>query len=206
MSQQVYPQINRVVQTESGALRGVPAGIPQYTVFKGVPYAAPPVGNLRWKEPQPVIPWKGVRDAARFGPIAPQHRNFMGTLYGDEFYRSTEPMDEDCLYLNIWTPSITHDEKMPVLLWIHGGALMGGYGYEPEFDGEAFCREGVILVTINYRLGILGFFNHPDLSRESPHHVSGNYGHLDQVAALKYRPVDCGSQVRWGGVRSSLGK
>ena len=98
MSQQVYPQINRVVQTESGALRGVPAGIPQYPVFKGVPYAAPPVGNLRWKEPQPVIPWKGVRDAARFGPIAPQHRNFMGTLYGDEFYRSTEPMDEDCLY------------------------------------------------------------------------------------------------------------
>lgn len=186
MTEKQYPEIDRVIPTESGLVRGVAGGTPQYTVFKGIPYAAPPVGDLRWKEPQPVPPWDGIRDAARFGPIAPQHRNFMGSLYGDEFFRCAEPMSEDCLYLNIWTPTVTRDEKLPVLFWVHGGALMGGYGYEPEFDGEAFCREGVILVTINYRLGIFGFFNHPALSQESSRHISGNYGHLDQVAALKW--------------------
>lgn len=181
-----YPSFDRIAKTESGLIRGVACGTPQYTVFKGVPYAKPPIGELRWKEPQPVEPWEGVRDASRFSSIAPQRSNFMGTLYGDEFFRCAEPMSEDCLYLNIWTPTVTHDEKLPVLFWIHGGALMGGYGFEPEFDGEAFCREGVILVSINYRLGIFGFFNHPELSAESPKHISGNYGHLDQVAALKW--------------------
>lgn len=186
MTERLYPEIDRVVSTESGKLRGIPGNIPQYTVFKGIPYAKPPVGGLRWKAPQPVEPWEGVRDAARFGPIAPQHRHFMGSLYANEFFRSSEPMSEDCLYLNIWTPSVTRDEKLPVLFWIHGGGLTGGYGSEPEFDGEAFCRENVILVTFNYRLGIFGFFNHPELSQESPEKVSGNYGHLDQVAALKW--------------------
>lgn len=181
-----YPSFDRIAKTESGLLRGVAGNTPQYTVFKGVPYAKPPMGGLRWKEPQPMEPWEGVRDASRFSSIAPQHSNFMGTLYGDEFFRCAEPISEDCLYLNIWTPAVTHDEKLPVLFWVHGGALMGGYGFEPEFDGEAFCREGIILVTINYRLGILGFYNHPELSAESPRHISGNYGHLDQVAALKW--------------------
>lgn len=186
MERKFYPEIDRVIPTESGLVRGVAGNTPQYTVFKGIPYAAPPVGELRWKEPQPVTPWNDVRDAFEFAPIAPQHRNFMGSLWGDEFFRCSEPMSEDCLYLNIWTPTVTRDEKMPVLFWIHGGALMGGYGSEPEFDGEAFCREGVILVTFNYRLGILGFLSHPELTEESPHKVSGNYGHLDQVAALKW--------------------
>lgn len=186
MNQTGYPSIDRIVATESGFVRGVAGNTPQYTVFKGIPYAAPPAGDLRWKEPQLPNPWKGVRDASRFSPIAPQRRHGVGTLYGDEFFRCAEPMSEDCLYLNIWTPTVTRDEKFPVLFWIHGGALTGGYGFEPEFDGEAFCREGVVLVTINYRLGVLGFFSHPQLSSESPHGVSGNYGHLDQVAALKW--------------------
>ena len=172
MEQKLYPEINRVVATESGLVQGVPGNTPQYTVFKGIPYAAPPVGELRWREPQPVIPWTGVRDASRFGPIAPQHRHFMGSLYANEFFRCSEPMSEDCLYLNIWTPTITRDEKFPVLFWVHGGGLTGGYGSEPEFDGEAFCREGVILVSFNYRLGIFGFFSHPALSAESPRHIS----------------------------------
>lgn len=186
MAEKLYPEIDRTVRTENGMLQGIAGNTPQYTVFKGIPYAKPPVGELRWREPQPAEPWEGIRDASRFGPIAPQQRHFMGTLYANEFFRCSEPMSEDCLYLNIWTPSVTHDEKLPVLFWIHGGGLTGGYGFEPEFDGEAFCREGVILVTINYRLGIFGFFNHPELSKESPHGISGNYGHLDQVAALKW--------------------
>lgn len=104
MCEKLYPEIDRVVSTESGLVRGVTGNTPQYTVFKGIPYAAAPVGDLRWKEPQPVISWEGVRDAARFEAIAPQQRNFMGSLYGDEFFRCAEPMNEDCLYLNIWTP------------------------------------------------------------------------------------------------------
>ncbi len=181
-----YPEIDRVVSTESGRLRGIPGNAPQFTVFRGIPYAKPPVGELRWKEPQPAEAWEGIRDASRFGPMGLQERQCRGSLYGDEFFRSSEPMSEDCLYLNIWTPSVTHDEKLPVLFWIHGGALTSGFGHEPEFDGEAFCKEGVILVTINYRLGILGFYANPELSAESPHHVSGNYGHLDQIAALHW--------------------
>lgn len=186
MINKTYPSFDRIAKTESGLLRGVAGNTPQFTVFKGVPYAKPPVNELRWKEPQPLEPWEGIRDAVRFSAIPPQHSNFMGSLYGDEFFRCAEPTSEDCLYLNIWTPTVTHNEKLPVLFWVHGGALMGGYGFEPEFDGEAFCREDVILVTINYRLGIFGFFNHPELSAESPKNISGNYGHLDQVAALKW--------------------
>ena len=113
MEQKLYPEINRVVATESGLVQGVPGNTPQYTVFKGIPYAAPPVGELRWREPQPVIPWTGVRDASRFGPIAPQHRHFMGSLYANEFFRCSEPMSEDCLYLNIWTPTITRTKNFP---------------------------------------------------------------------------------------------
>lgn len=186
MQEKLYPQIDRVIPTESGLVQGVAGNIPQYTVFKGIPYAKPPVGELRWKAPQAPEHWEGIRDASRFSPIAPQHRHFMGSLYANEFFRCSEPQSEDCLYLNIWTPTVTRDEKFPVLFWVHGGGLTGGYGFEPEFDGEAFCREGVILVTFNYRLGIFGFFSHKNLSQESPQHTSGNYGHLDQVAALKW--------------------
>lgn len=181
-----YPEIIRTAKTESGVVRGIPGGIPIYTVYKGVPYAAPPVGELRWKAPQPVTPWEGELVADTFSAIAPQHKHPVDSLYGKEFFQNPEEMSEDCLYLNIWTPAKTPDEKLPVLFWIHGGGLNGGYGTEPEFDGEAFCREGVILVTFNYRLGILGFYANAELSAESEYGASGNYGHLDQVAALKW--------------------
>jgi para-nitrobenzyl esterase len=181
-----YSEINRVVKTENGLLRGIKGANPIYTVYKGVPYAKPPVGDLRWKAPQPAESWDGVRDADKFSSIGYQHRFFMGSLYGKEFFQAPETMSEDCLYLNIWTPAREPDEKLPVLFWVHGGGLAGGYGFEPEFDGEGFCRRGVILVTINYRLGVFGFLAHPELSSESEHNVSGNYGHLDQAAALKW--------------------
>lgn len=176
----------RETDVESGRLRGIACGNPIDTVFKGIPYARPPVGELRWKAPQPVEPWNGVREADHFSSIAPQVRAPKGSLYQKEFFQYSEPMSEDCLYLNIWTPAESADEKLPVLFWIHGGGFTGGYGSEPEFDGEGFCRRGVILVTVNYRLGVLGFLAHPELTGENGHHSSGNYGHLDQIAALKW--------------------
>jgi para-nitrobenzyl esterase len=176
----------REAMVESGRLRGIAGNNPIFTVFKGVPYAKPPIGDLRWKTPQPAPLWKSVKIADTYGPIAPQARHPEGSLYQKEFFQYSEDMSEDCLYLNIWTPAIGVDEKLPVLFWIHGGGYSGGYGSEPEFDGEGFCRRGVILVTFNYRLGALGFMAHPALSAESANNVSGNYGHLDQIAALKW--------------------
>ena len=181
-----YPEIIRTAKTESGIVRGIPGGNPIYTVYKGIPYAAPPVGDLRWKAPQPVTPWKGELKADAFSPIAPQGKSVVDSFYGKEFFQSPERMSEDCLCLNIWTPAKTPDEKLPVLLWVHGGGFVAGFGHEPEFDGESFCREGVLLVTFNYRLSILSFYTHPELTAESDYGASGNYGHLDQVAALKW--------------------
>jgi len=181
-----YPPINREVKTEYGTLRGIAGANPIYTVFKGVPYAKPPVGALRWEAPQEPESWEGVRVADSFSAIAPQEKHPVDSLYGKEFFQSPEPMSEDCLYLNIWTPTKTRSEKMPVLFWIHGGGFSGGYGYEPEFDGEAFCRRGIIVITISYRLGVFGFLAHHELSEKSASGTSGNYGHMDQIAALKW--------------------
>lgn len=181
-----YRETIREVTVEGGRIRGVRGNNPIYTVFKGIPYAAPPVGELRWKAPQPVIPWEGVRVCAEYGDIAPQTIRYEEPLYGREFFQNTDPRSEDCLSLNVWTPAKSPDEKLPVFFWVHGGGYFGGTGTEPEFDGEGFCRRGVILVTINYRLGALGFLAHPELSAESEHGVSGNYGILDQQAALKW--------------------
>lgn len=167
-------------------MQGVPGNIPQYTIFKGIPYAKPPVGENRWKEPQERESWQGIYHADHFGPIAPQICHPKGSLYREEFFRSPEKMSEDCLYLNIWTPEVNKERKLPVLFWIHGGGLYGGYGSEPEFDGEAFCKEGVILVTFNYRLGVFGFLCQEELTKESVHGIFGNYGHFDQIAALKW--------------------
>lgn len=178
--------MNRIVKTESGLIRGFKGNNPVYTVFMGVPYAAPPVGELRWRDPQPVIPWDGVRDAFSYGPIAPQPMHEKDSFFGREFFAVEEERSEDCLYLNIWTPAKTPDDKLPVLLWIHGGGYFSGSGSEVEFDGEGFCKRGVILVTINYRLGALGFLAHPELSKETDRGVSGNYGLLDQLAAIKW--------------------
>ena len=153
-------------------------------VFKGIPFAAPPEGELRWKPPMPVNAWKGVRDAGEYAPTCAQV---------DAGWNKTAAAagKEDCLYLNVWTPEWPSRSKKPVMFWIHGGANMGGSalgagGIEPPFDGESLSHHGVVVVTINYRLGLLGFLAHPELAAESPHHASGNYGLLDILAALRW--------------------
>jgi len=160
------------VKVESGKLQGtIEEGL---TVYKGIPFAAPPVGDLRWRAPQPAEKWKGVRQADKFAPGPIQAQNF-------PFGKS-----EDCLYLNIWTPAKSSRDHIPVLVWIHGGGFGAGSASEQLFYGDKLARKGVILVCIAYRVGQLGFLAHPELSAESPDHVSGNYGLLDMIVALKW--------------------
>ena len=163
-----------------------------YALFLGIPYARAPVGVLRWHRPLPPEPWEGVREAKHF-PNRSMQEVHEDPFYDKEFYDEAAyqtPVSEDSLYLNIWTPAKSAGEKRPVALWIHGGAFMGGFGHEKEFDGAAYCRRGVILVTVNYRLGPWGFLAHPLLSAEAGAEggpaVSGNYGILDQIAALRW--------------------
>ncbi|MEX0679705.1 MAG: carboxylesterase family protein [Pirellulales bacterium] len=150
--------------------------------YKGIPYAAPPVGKLRWQPPQPPAKWQGVRACAEFGPVCPQQPYPKGSFYA----REPEEQSEDCLFLNVWTAAKSPQETRPVMVWIHGGALTRGSGSMEVYDGEQLARQGIVLVTINYRLGPLGYLSHPALSRESPHQSSGNYGVLDQIAALEW--------------------
>src|SRR3954463_1251886 len=166
------------VKVANGMLEGV--NVSGIRTFKGVPYAAPPVGNLRWREPQPVQNWTGVRKADHFGPRAMQL-----PLFGDMNFRS-DGMSEDCLYLNVWTPSKSGNEHLPVMVYFYGGGFSAGDGSEPRYDGESMARRGIVAVTVNYRLGVFGFFAHPELTKESPHHASGNQGLLDQSAALQW--------------------
>ena len=179
---------NPVLSVSGGQIQGVLTDSSQVMVYKGIPYAAAPVGDLRWQAPQPVTPWEGVKVCDTFGPIAWQPGNAPGTFYGDEFYwEGTPEQSEDCLYLNVWAPAGSVGKpsaKLPVAMWIHGGAYMNGYGYEVTMDGDAWARRGVILVTINYRLGTLGFLSHPELTAEQGQ--SGNYGTMDQIAALQW--------------------
>jgi para-nitrobenzyl esterase len=180
---------NPVLTIEGGQVVGVPTATKGVIAYKGVPFAAPPVGTLRWKEPQPVVPWKGVRKADSYGAAAMQTAWDPKSFYGREWRASgTVPFSEDCLYLNVWTPAAGQTgKKLPVAMWIHGGGYREGFAFEPEMDGgEEWASRGVILVSVTYRLGILGFFSHPLLSAESAHGVSGNYGLFDQVAALKW--------------------
>ena len=180
----------RETMTTTGAVRGVPCGNPLYTVYKGIPYAATTGGDNRFRPPQPAEPWEGIRECDTFSEICMQKGGPLGMPFADffrkEFYPVQMPAGDDCLKLNVWTPAQSRDEKLPVMFWIHGGGLGSGYGHEMEFDGEAFCKEGVILVTINYRVNYFGFFAHPELSEENEEHVSGNYGMLDQIAAMKW--------------------
>ena len=179
---------NPVLTIEGGQVQGVQTPTERVMVYKGIPYAAPPVGNLRWREPQSVPSWEGVKIADKFGPAAVQNDQVPGSFYHKEFFAAGDPeRSEDCLYLNIWTPAAGNPgKKLPVAMWIHGGAYTQGFGHEIEFDGEEWAKRGVVLVTINYRLGIYGFLAHPLLSAESPHHVSGNYGIFDQLAAIQW--------------------
>ena len=166
------------VNVAEGTLEGVnESGV---KTFKGVPFAAPPVGDLRWKAPQPVAKWQGVRQAKEFGPNPMQENIFGDMNFG------TKKMSEDCLYLNIWTPAKDMNEHLPVLIYFNGGGLIAGSGSEPRYAGDAMARKGIISVTANYREGIFGFFTHPQLSKETAYKGSGNYGLLDQVAAIKW--------------------
>lgn len=180
----------RMVKTENGLLRGVPAADPRITAYKGIPFAKPPIGELRWRAPQPAEDWEGVRDASTFGPIAMQWTPGSGDpedLYNKEWHVDPEtPMSEDCLYLNVWTPAKTGDEKLPVMFWIFGGGLQCGYPSEMEFDGERIARRGVVLVSVNYRVNIFGFLSHPELTAGNPDGLATNFGLLDQKAGMEW--------------------
>lgn len=171
-----------VVQAPAGPVAGVAAA--GLNVFKGIPYAAPPTGQRRWRPPAPLAPWTAVREAKEFGPACLQPRMPPGGLYASELPQ----LSEDCLTLNVWAPKDAHEAKgaAPVMVWIHGGSLNTGSSREGMYDGADLARRGVVVVSINYRLGVLGWLAHPELSAESPDGVSGNYGLLDQIAALAW--------------------
>ena len=170
------------VKLDTGSISGTAGSNAEVRVYKGIPYAAPPVGDLRWKSPKPAGKWAGVKKADAFGATCMQSPYPEGSPY----HEAAEPTSEDCLYLNVWTAAKSAKEKRPVMVWIHGGALTRGSGSTPAYDGEKLAEKGVVLVTINYRLGIFGYFAHPELTQESDRNASGNYGFLDQVAALEW--------------------
>lgn len=167
------------VKTANGMLEGTIDKAAGVRSFKGVPFGAPPVGEFRWQPPQPVKNWEGIRKADKFGPRAMQ-RN----VFGDMNFRSNGT-SEDCLYLNVWTPAKA-GKNLPVLVYFYGGGFIAGDGSEPRYDGASMASKGIVTITVNYRLGVFGFFAHPELTKESPHHASGNYGLLDQAAALQW--------------------
>jgi para-nitrobenzyl esterase len=167
------------VKTDNGVVEGTRTGA-GIRVFRGVPFASPPVGELRWKAPQPAKNWTGVRKAVDFAPSCMQR-----AMFGDMEFRGSGT-SEDCLYLNVWTPAGSASAKLPVLVYFFGGGLMAGDGSEPRYDGESLAKKGIVSVTINYRLAAFGFLVLPELSAEAPYHASGNYGFLDQKAALEW--------------------
>lgn len=165
---------------QNGQIEGVIDTNTGLHMFYGIPYAKPPVGNLRWKAPEPLDNWEGIKETKSFGD-----RPMQVKLWDDLNYRS-EKISEDCLYLNVWTPAKDDDDNLPVLVYIHGGGLMAGDGSELRYDGASMAQQGIVVVTINYRLNIFGFLAHPDLSAASDNEASGNYGLMDQIAALKW--------------------
>jgi para-nitrobenzyl esterase len=171
---------NLQVKTDKGKVQGKLSTDRQVRTFLGIPFAAPPVGPLRWKAPQPAPKWKGVKDATNFG-----YRCMQPDIFHDMHFRDPGE-SEDCLTLNVWTPAKEKKAKLPVMVWIYGGGFVAGTTSEPRQDGEHLAHKGVVVVSMNYRLGVFGFFVHPDLAAESPQHASGNYGLLDQTAALQW--------------------
>ena len=179
----------RTVTVETGVVKGIPAADPRITAFKGIPFAAPPVGDLRWRAPQPAKSWDGVFSADHFGPIAMQAipGENPEAFYSKEFHVDPEiSMGEDCLQLNVWTPAKTGRENLPVMVWIYGGGLQCGYPAEMEFDGERIARRGVVLVSVNYRVNVFGFLAHPELTKECGDEPCTNFGLLDQLAGIKW--------------------
>jgi para-nitrobenzyl esterase len=176
--------IDEPVHLDSGLISGIAGTNTAVRVFRGIPYAAPPVGNLRWREPQPAVHWDAVRTADQFGAMCMQPA-FRGAT-GANPPAKPPNMSEDCLFLNVWTAATSATDRRPVMVWIHPGGYQTGSGSTPGFDGEGLAKKGVVLVTINYRLGVFGFFSHPELTKESEHHASGNYALMDQAAALRW--------------------
>ena len=174
-----------IVPTQSGKVSGVSATDGSVTSFKGIPFAAPPVGPLRWRAPQPPAVWTDVLKADHFGASCMQGPNTPFGPWTSEYMYVT-PASEDCLYLNVWTPKASAAANLPVLVYIYGGGFSSGSGDCPIYDGEALAKTGMVVVTFNYRVGVLGFLAHPELTAESEHHASGNYGLMDQVAALHW--------------------
>src|ERR1700730_6578490 len=168
------------VKTANGIVEGTTDISTGVRTFKGVPLASPPVGALRWQPPQPVKDWEGSRKADQFGPRCMQR-----PIFSDMVFRSNG-MSEDCLYLNVWTPAKSAKDKLPLLVYFYGGGFVAGDGSEPRYEGASMARKGIVALTVNYRLSVFGFFAHPALTRESTHHASGNYGLLDQNAALRW--------------------
>jgi para-nitrobenzyl esterase len=179
--------IQSPIRIESGLVQGVSNG--SITAFKGIPYAAPPVGDRRWREPQPPADWQGVRDATHFSAACFQAKTGAFGPWSAEFI-AHDAMEggsnEDCLYLNVWTAASRPNEKRPVMVWIYGGGFTSGSGDVPIYDGAGLAGKGVVMVTFNYRVGVLGFLAHPELSKESGHGASGNYALLDMIAALNW--------------------
>ena len=177
----------KIVKTENGLVRGFPGNNTRISVFKGIPFAQPPVGKNRWRAPQPLEDWEGIRDCYKFGPIPYQDQPAVGTdIYCKEWHVDPDiDRDEDCLYLNVWTNAKSADDKLPVLVWIYGGGFQWGYSAEMEFNGENLAKKGIVVVTINYRLGAFGFLAHSELFKESPE-APANFGLLDQLAGLKW--------------------
>ena len=201
------PKETSVISTESGLVQGLYNSDKSVEIFAGIPFAAPPVGELRWKEPQYVIPWEGIYKATQFAPMAMQTQNsavynFLFNMYTHQKTSRTykAAMSEDCLYLNIWKPSTIKNasasddfstasentEKLPVLVFIHGGSLMSGQSWYEKYDGENLAKQGIIVVTIAYRTGVFGYFADSDLAAESENGTTGNYGLLDQIKALEW--------------------
>lgn len=175
---------NGPVKVDGGRIQGVVSSNKDVIVYKGIPYAAPPVGELRWKAPAPVIPWEGVKVCDTFSNAAIQAGNEPGSFYWHEYYTEGDaPFSEDCLYLNVWAPR--KPKNCPVAIWFHGGAFQSGWSFEKEFDGDEWAKRGVILVTVNYRLGPFGYMRHPLVDAECPE-AAGNYGTLDQIESIKW--------------------
>jgi para-nitrobenzyl esterase len=179
---QALAAVTDPVRVEQGQLAGASGRSPDVRVYRGVPFAAPPVGDLRWKPPQPAAPWQGVRQATQLGNACMQPPLPSNGLYGS----APPPLGEDCLDLNIWTPAKSADDHLPVMVWIHGGGFEHGTGGAIGYDGENLARKGAVVVTINYRLGIFGLLALPEFAAESPHHAAGNYALMDQIAALQW--------------------
>ncbi len=184
-SQQAGSGLKEPIQVTGGLITGTPTiqWTPGVRLFRDIPYAAAPVGDLRWRPPQPVVPWAGVKAADHFSAACMQAP---ANTESNAWREGALPISEDCLYLNVWTPAQTANAHLPVMVWIHGGGNVRGAASENQYDGAYFASKGVVFVSLNYRMNIFGFLAHPDLTRESEHHSSGNYALLDQIAALQW--------------------